>query len=259
MQMHKLEWQPNPSSFRIANSEIHIWRAFTLKDSTTDESVLDVLSSDEFARAERFHKKDDANRFIQQRTTLRWILGWYLGMHPGNVHFDYTPLGKPKLHKPTNKQNLDFNITHSGEIMLVALTTGQNVGIDAERIRPMFDMKRMIELYFSPSEIEQLASYSESNRMAAFFCVWTRKEAVLKAIGEGLQLPLDKIEVSCDPEETRLSLMIPAELRSPSDYQLFSFQPADSYVAALAAEGENWNVRSFQYSQCASQAEISKK
>lgn len=107
----------------------------------------------------------------------------------------------------------------------------------------------MIELYFSPSEIEGLSSYNESERMAAFFCGWTRKEAFLKAIGEGLQLPLDKIDVSWDPEDTRPSLVVPAELHIPSDYHLFSFLPADSYVAALAVEGEIWNVLSFQFSQ----------
>ncbi len=249
MSINKLKWQPRPNSFRIVNSDIHIWRTFTSKDNAADENALNVLSSDELARAERFHKIDDANRFIEQRSILRTILGWYLDILPRNVRIDYTPLGKPKLYTPNNKQNLEFNITHSGEIMLVALTTDRNVGIDIERIRPMVDMSRMIELYFSAREIEELSSYNESERMTAFFCGWTRKEAFLKAIGEGLQFPLDKIDVSWDSEETRPSLLIPAELNGLSDYHLFSFHPADSYVAALAVEGENWNVRSFQFSQ----------
>jgi 4'-phosphopantetheinyl transferase len=249
MPIQNLEWQPNPNSFRIANSDIHIWRVFTSQDNASDENKLNVLSGDELARAERFHKIDDANRFIEQRATLRAILGWYLGVLPRDIRIDYTPLGKPKLHSPNNKHNLEFNITHSGELMLVALTTDRNVGIDVERIRPMADIRRMIELYFSPGDFEELSSYNESERLAAFFCGWTRKEALLKAIGEGLQLPLDKIDVSWDPEETRPSLIIPADLRGLSDYHLFSFHPADSYVAALAVEGEIWNVRSFQFSQ----------
>jgi 4'-phosphopantetheinyl transferase len=245
--MTELDWLSPPDLFHLPDSEIHIWRATIPNQLINIDEHTSILSFEEKERAARFHDQIDASRFIWQHATLRRVLSQYLKLQPQEIMFKYSPLGKPALITALNPHELSFNISHSGQIMLIALTSGRQVGIDVEMARPIDDMNRMVELYFSPSEIEWYMALPESERQLAFFSAWTRKEAFLKAIGEGLQYPPEQVEVSMDPDAVAPSLNLLDDSQPDLGYRLLSFQPAEGYIAALAAEGRNWSVQAFHF------------
>jgi 4'-phosphopantetheinyl transferase len=208
---------------------------------------LKTLSLDERERAERFHNNKDASRYIWHHSTLRQVLCQYLNIQPQKIIFQHNPLGKPSLIEELNPNKLSFNMSHSGDIALIALTSNRQIGIDVELIKSIPDMSRMVELYFSKSEIKCYRALPNSEKLLVFFSAWTRKEAFLKAIGEGLQYPLEQIEVSMDPEDMSPSLNLLDNSLPDLGYRLLSFQPAEGYKAALAVEGKSWSVKTIHF------------
>ena len=165
-----------------------------------------VLSPGERARAGRFLRPADRARFTASHAALRLILARALGVGAESIAFSAGPAGKPELAGPTQGR-LAFNLSHSGACALVGLAQDAGIGVDVEAIRPLPDALRIARAQFAPDEAAALAALPPEAMEAAFFGLWTRKEAVVKALGAGLSLPLAGFSVSLPPAAPRLLRM----------------------------------------------------
>lgn len=162
-----------------------------------------VLGPQERDRADRFLRPADRARYTASHAALRLILARALGGDPGEIAFAAGPAGKPELAGPARGLGA-FNLSHSGTRALVGLTRGAEIGVDVEAIRPLPDALRIARAHFSSDEATALAAVASADVERAFFGLWTRKEAVVKALGAGLSLPLDRFSVSVPPAAPRL-------------------------------------------------------
>ena len=185
-----------------------------------------VLSSCEQARANRFHFQDLQERFRLGRGMLRHLLADSCGVAPSKLEFDYSEKGKPSLR---GFPGLHFNVSHSGDLWACATGGDSPLGIDIERAKPIPDFEAISRRFFSSSECEELARFPEEERHAAFFRCWTRKEAYIKALGEGLSRGLATFSVSCSADEYSPV----TDSASPQQWHVRSFLPADGYAGAL--------------------------
>ena len=189
-----------------------------------------VLSEDEQERAARFVFDLHRNRYIACRSVLRSLLGRYLHASPAELVFDYTPYGKPEI----TGSRIRFNVSHSEDRAIIALTLDDAVGVDVERLRPVQDCLGLAERFFSGPERARLESLPEELRNEAFLNCWTRKEAFIKAIGEGLSHPLDTFEVTLVPGKPA-RLVSAAGLTDPEQYwSLVNLLPAPGFIGACA-------------------------
>ncbi|WP_336485732.1 4'-phosphopantetheinyl transferase family protein [Methylobacterium nigriterrae] len=189
-----------------------------------------VLSAQERARADRFQRAEDRARFLASHAALRLILGRALDADPGALAFAAEPSGKPVL---AEGQAVAFNLSHSGDRALVGLSTEARIGVDVEAVRPMPDAARVARSYFAPDEAAALAALSPPALGPAFLAVWTRKEAVVKAIGAGLAMPLDRFSVSLPPGPARL-LRFRDGPETAAAWTLVHLDPDSAHLGAAA-------------------------
>lgn len=157
------------------------------------------LSEPERRRSERFASERDSGRFIVARARLRQLLGSRLGISASAVGFSWGPYGKPRLSQPFIDANLRFNLSHSRDIAIYGFSVGREIGVDVEALRPLPDAGDIAARFFSPSEYQTFSRLAEIDRTAGFFNCWTRKEAVVKALGAGLHYSLQGFDVSLAP------------------------------------------------------------
>jgi 4'-phosphopantetheinyl transferase len=210
-------------------------------------SLLHTLSEDEQARAERFYFQIDRERFIVARGALREILGVYLNRAAKSVLFCYGPHGKPVLAQDPGGNTIHFNMSHSHGVALYAVTRGREVGIDLEFIRESLEVEQLAERFFSQREIATLRGLPVSLRKHAFFLCWTRKEAYIKARGEGLSLPLEQFDVSLIPGEPAALLRTQGDPDETLRWSLQELGVDPGYVSALAVEGRGWSLSCWQW------------
>lgn len=236
-----------PPGWVISSAEVHVWRAPLEQPAIHMDQLAQTLSDDERTRAERFHFERDRRRFVVAQGLLRILLGKYLNIEPHRLEFGHGPHGKPHL-SSSHSSAIRFNLAHSHELALYAFACGREVGIDVEHICPLPDAEQIAARFFSAAENAVLCALPENQRSEAFFNCWTRKEAYLKATGDGLSRPLDQFQVSLAPgEPVRLLVdeQMPEEI---SRWRLESLMPASGYVAALVVEGHDWHLRCWQCS-----------
>jgi 4'-phosphopantetheinyl transferase len=171
------------------------------------------------------------------------VLGGYLGSAPEAVRFEYGERGKPRL----AEGGLEFNVSHSGELALAAVTAGVEVGVDVEAVRGMEDALRISERFFSAAERVVLAACPAAERDAAFFRCWTRKEAYVKAVGDGIALGLDRFDVSLDEGEGARFLALESDAGRATAWSLTHVDPGPGYVGALALPAHPRAVRGFEW------------
>lgn len=193
------------------------------------------LSEDERLRADRFATPGLRNRWLVSRAGLRDILARYCGTRPSAVRFDTEPSGKPVLSDGKAGAGLHFNLSHSGSIAAVAVTTAGPIGVDVEVIRRISDWQRVAHRFFSVSENSMLSTVQQGQRERAFYCCWTRKEAVIKATGDGLSAELDSFDVSLEPDKPAAVLSDRSEHRRSGPWQLRHFDGED-FVGAVAIQ-----------------------
>ena len=228
--------------FDLGEDEIHVWCAELDPPGGAAERLGAILSPDERTRAARFCLERVRSRFVVCRGVLRTILGRYLGGAPEGLRFVYGDRGKPAL-APPEGTDLRFNVSHSDGLALFAVARGREVGVDVERLRPLPRVERIAERFFSLPERKALLELPPERRAEAFFTCWTRKEAYVKARGEGLGHPLDQFAVSLVPgEAARLWAAGDGDEREIARWSLDALVPAPGYVAALAALGGGWRL-----------------
>jgi 4'-phosphopantetheinyl transferase len=234
-------WCPPPAQLPWPHDEVHVWRATLAWPETAADGLKQCLAADERDRMERFRFEKDRRRYLIGRGLLRSLLGRYLDLAPQSLCFESTAAGKPYL--ASGQEELQFNLTHSGEYVLIAIADGRAVGIDVEEVRDDFDAGEIAAHFFSPNEQRELETLTERLKIEAFFECWTRKEAYVKARGDGLSLPLDQFDVSLRPGEPARLIATrpdPAEARR---WQLSGLGVADGYKAALAVAGQSSTIR----------------
>lgn len=221
------------------SNQIHVWHVRLALPADWAPCLLSHLTPDEEARAARFLQPADHERFVVGRAALRHILALYLDLEPGNVPIVPTAQGKPRLAPGVVDRDLRFNLSHSGTRILIGVTDGLDVGVDIEWMRAELEIEPLARRFFSPAEAAEVLGLSDELRRAAFYRCWTRKEAYLKATGEGLAVGLDRFEVSLLPGE-------PAALRVHLDdpeavqrWRIYEPSLPSGYHGAVAVEGES--------------------
>lgn len=230
---------------RLPADEIHVW-SFRLETPAV-ATLAELLASDERARAKRFHFERDYGRFVVAHARLRQILSFYTALNPRELQFHHRPYGKPELTESCGGEWVRFNLSHSHELGLCALTGGQELGVDVEWIRALEDLDRMARHFFSALEYEQICALEEEHRLEAFYNCWTRKEAYVKACGDGLARPLDRFDVTLAPGEPARFLSIEGNAREAERWFLHALAPAPGYVGAVALPGQHWRVKCWRW------------
>ena len=240
-------WFPPPIKLTLAEDEVHVWRAALDLPSAQVQYLREILTADELSRADRFHFEKGQRHFIVGRGILRTILGRYLSVAPGHLRFCYNHHGKPFLTSEFDHHKLNFNLSHSNGLALYAIARGREIGIDLERIRTNFEYEKIAERFFSPREVATLHTIPAEIKAEAFFNCWTRKEAYIKAQGEGLSLPLHSFDVSYTPGEPARLLATRDDPQEASRWALQELMPGDGYVGALAVKGCDWRHKCWQW------------
>jgi 4'-phosphopantetheinyl transferase len=227
----------------LPGDEVHLWRVDldSLRDS--EPRWQKILSSDESARAARFRFAIDRQRFVVARGILRTILGNYLGIDPAALIFFYSSKDKPSLAQSHSADGLSFNISHSGAVILLAFTRRREVGVDVEEIRRDFEVEAIARRFFSPHEQNELAALPKEKRFEAFFRCWTRKEAYIKATGDGLSLPLHQFDVSIAFGSQDALLATRPDPTEASLWSLREVPAGEGHVAALCVRGRGWKLQ----------------
>lgn len=218
-------------TFRLGGGEVHVW---SIDLAVSPERLLALerlLAADERARASRFHFARHRRRYVASWAAVRRLLAAYAGREAGALAFTYGSKGKPEL---VDDPELRFNLSHSEDLALVAVSRGGAVGIDVEHLRPLPDADEIARRFFSRREVDSYLAQPAERRQRAFYHCWTRKEAFVKALGEGLFLSLDRFDVSLEADRPARILAIEGSAEKAAAWGLVSIEPAPSFVGALA-------------------------
>jgi 4'-phosphopantetheinyl transferase len=235
---------PSPG-LSLGPGEAHVWAVRLDPAPERVEQLGRSLSEDEWARANRFRFEKHRRQYVVGRGALRTLLAAYTGTRPELIRFHYGPRGKPFLESPA-AGDLQFNLSNSDELALVGFVRGPEIGVDVEYLKPMPDCEQISERFFSESERQVLRGIPFPLKEEAFFNCWTRKEAYLKAVGEGLAAPLDSFDVTLAPGEPPRMLTLKGDAERASRWFFHHFRPAPDYVGALAIEGGQWDVKTWE-------------
>ncbi|HEX6898204.1 MAG TPA: 4'-phosphopantetheinyl transferase superfamily protein [Thermoanaerobaculia bacterium] len=235
---------PSPG-LSLGPGEAHVWAVRLDPAPERVEQLGRSLSQDEWARANRFRFEKHRRQYVVGRGALRTLLAAYTGARPELIRFHYGPRGKPFLESPA-PGGLQFNLSNSDELALVGFVLGPEIGVDVEYLKPMPDCDQISERFFSESERQVLRGIPFPAKEEAFFNCWTRKEAYLKAVGEGLAAPLDSFDVTLAPGEPPRMLTLEGDAERAARWFFHHFRPAPDYIGALAIEGGEWVVKTWE-------------
>lgn len=224
-----------PFDVQLTDDEIHVWFGALDQPEPECSRFMRTLSGDERMRAGRYHKQEDGNRFIARHGMLRMILGCYLGVKPDELRFHQGEHGKPALNDTSGKGTILFNLSHSTEVALFAFARNHELGVDIERIRDIAGMETIVERFFSANEKSFIRALAPDKRRDAFFYCWTRKEAYVKALGEGLSRPFDSFAVA------------PVQGEEMSPWSIKTLSLARGHAGALAVNSKNCTLRCFKW------------
>ncbi len=218
------------------NGDVRIWQAWLDQPQEVVEMLLTVLSPDERRKAGRFYFRRDHDRYIVGRGLLRIIISGYLKIEPGQLRFRYNFYGKPSLAAEFDATSIKFNLSHSHGLAVFAVACGREIGVDLEMIRDNFATMEIAEQFFSAREVAALQTLSPELRTPAFFNCWTRKEAYIKARGEGLSFPLDCFDVSLIPGEPACLLNVDGAADEALRWSFCELDLGKGYVGSLAIQ-----------------------
>ena len=237
-----------PLRVRLGWDEVHVWRVRLDYGRAVVQTARAILSADEVARADRFKFDEHRDRFTIARAALRRLLGAYLGIEPAAIQFHTTRHGKPFVKHLLHGEELCFNLSHSHDMALVGFTIRRRIGVDIEHLRRIVDMESIARHFFAEPEVESLFNLPQPLRHTAFLHCWTRKEAYIKAIGEGLSHPLDQFCVNLVPGEPPRLL---SNERDPDAVHRWRYADIDAdpdYLGSLIVESAGGQVAEWRLS-----------
>jgi 4'-phosphopantetheinyl transferase len=226
--------------------EVHIWSVSLQQSPEHLVDLVRCLSDDELSRVASFYFERDRRCFIVARSILRAILGRYLNCAPHELQFRYGHHGKPYLDKKDNPHSLRFNVSHSHEFALYALTCDREIGVDLEYVQPLQDIEQIAANYFSKNEYDRLMALPDNRKTERFFTYWTCKEAYIKALGDGLSRPLDQFEIEIKTGR-QYNLIVYDQPEETKRWTILRLKPAAGYLAALAVEGTDFKLKRGQW------------
>jgi 4'-phosphopantetheinyl transferase len=225
--------QGSESSFAVGATEVVVARLVLSPAAIRASTAL--LSDAERQRARRLVRDRDRHRFIAARARLRQLLAARLGVRPTAVALTHDARGKPALSPGEGGRSVRFNMSRSGDLAVYVFSSGREVGIDVEAIRPIPDADGIVARFFAPPERDAYRTLSPRDRPLGFFNCWTRKEAFIKALGDGLSYPLDRFAVSLAPDVPARILHVADVPGASCGWSVESFAPAPGFVAAVVA------------------------
>lgn len=230
-------WLAPSKTLTLSPNSADVWRVRLVSFAPNE----DALSPDEREHAAKFHFDIDRNRYVVSHASLRETLARYLRTGPKELKFSVNEYGKPFLHE----HDLEFNLSHSGEYALIAVTRGRRIGVDVEQIRAGVEIESLARRNFSRWEVSELMALPPERRIIAFHDCWTRKEAYIKAQGLGLSLPLDGFDVSLD-EPARLRATRP-DANEAAQWTMQSMEVDSGYASAVAVRGSDLDFRLWDF------------
>lgn len=238
-------WPYPPVEIDLGDQDVHVWCVALGQPNPVVSRLAQLLSSDEQERASRFIFEKDQRHFTVGRGVLKQILARYLALAPPQIGLTYGPHGKPTLDESCQ---ISFNLSHSHGLAVYAVSRRRKIGIDLEKVRPLEDMVNLARRFFSRAEFEAFSSLSATDQQAGFFSGWTRKEAYVKAMGNGLLHPLHDFDVVLTPGRPAELLYVKNDPDAPKRWSLSTMQPAHDYIGALCVEGYDYRVSFWQFS-----------
>ena len=246
----QISWSQSPSTLTLTTNRVDIWKV-SLDESPAEDSTAEVtagvLSTDEVARAHRFHFERDRLHFTRCRSALRNLLARYLVIPADKIHFEFMASGKTYIAADQNPERLQFNVSHSGGIALIAIGSERRLGVDIEKIRGDVDTGSLAERFLSVRERAGLQALPEHLRVAGFYACWARKEAFLKATGQGLSFPLSDFSVTTHPDRVPELEEIRGNGGSGKRWFLSDVSVADAYRATVASDGSYFELRTYAW------------
>lgn len=228
------------SGLVLKKNEVHVWLV-QADDESLSQIFEDLLSSAERDRASRFKFETDRRRYVVAHVALRTILSFYVKSPAQELQFAAGPNGKPKLALIHAKEQFEFNLSHSHEVALIAVTEGREIGVDVEWIKKDFAFGEVAQRFFTAREVAALQALPSEFQRRTFYRCWSSKEAFLKAKGTGLSGELDEVEILFSPQKgVRIDGTIPG-------WTLVELNPRDGYVGALVVEGTECRLKRFQW------------
>lgn len=241
-------WNIPPDKVTLVGNEVHVWRASLAALPSTISSLQSILPEEEVKRAKQFYFEEDRLHWIIAHGILRRLLGLYLDMDPREVRLVTNRYGKPFVAYPFQGARLHFNLSHSADLALYAFAYDRHVGVDVEYMHAGIDCEQLAHHHFSTVECAALQRLAPAVRQEAFFLCWSRKEAYIKARGEGLSIPLDQFDVSLVPGEPAVLLDSREDPQAPARWSLHTLTPADRYAGAIVVEGAGCQLCCWQWS-----------
>jgi 4'-phosphopantetheinyl transferase len=214
------------------SSQVHVWAIWLNAPESVSRAYRGFLSPEQIAHADKFAFKNLSRSYELSQGALRVLLSRYVGCHPRDLEFSFGPRGKPGLR---GDSRVRFNMSHSGGLALFALTANCEIGVDVEEVRSISDIERIACHFFCQAEALELMSIPSAKiREEAFFRCWTRKEAYIKAVGDGLYAPLNKFQVTLLCDDPARFVHIDNDPQAAAGWTLQHLNPAPTYIGALA-------------------------
>lgn len=236
-----------PEKIILATNQLHVWQSDINITKIQAGRIYSILSKKEKARASRFKFEEHRLKFIAARATLRKILSHYLSIDPNAISFTENKYGKPGLKDEINKSSIFFNISHSHNMALFAISNEENIGIDIEAVNRKIDFDEISKRFFSDRENEHIQALPISQKSIDFYKIWTAKEAFIKAIGQGLSFPLKEFEISLNNNTISLA-SIYGDPNKASTWNLFKYDVPDEYESSIAIQAERPDITSWKIS-----------
>jgi 4'-phosphopantetheinyl transferase len=233
--------KPSPAFLEPSGREIHVWAVQLFAADDVLDVFESILSPEEIDRKRRLRFGSDRHAFVISRGVLRILLSRYLSIHAEDVRFTYGRRGKPRLANAV--LDLRFNSSHCNKIAVYCITLGCELGIDVEQIRPLQEIEAIAHRYFCAEETADLISAPAAERESSFFRCWTRKEAFIKAIGDGLAIPLNSFRVSLKGDHLAELVQVEGDFAAATDWKLHEIIPTGGYICALAYRDNLRSVR----------------
>lgn len=230
----------------VPTGRVDVWRV-RLDEPAKAGSEASVLSTDEIARASRFHFEKDRIHFTRCRSALRGLLAGYLAIPAAEIHFEYLTSGKPQLAAERNPHALQFNVSHSANMALIAVGSEHRLGVDIEKIRSDVDTTSLAERFFSVRERAGLQALPDHLRVPGFFACWTRKEAFLKATGDGFSFPLADFSVTTHPDLDPELEDINGNTEAGKQWFLADLSVVDGFRATVAIERSHSHLETYDW------------
>lgn len=228
-------WRRVSAVPELGAAEVHVW--LDELSVAAPWATGDLLSLAEQEQAARMSAVARRAVFVRGRSALRFLAGHYLGVAPGDVPVRILDLGKPVLDSVAGRPSLAVSVAHSGDLIAIAFAYASNIGVDIEGEDPSVDRGAIARRFFSKAEAAAIAALPESAEHEAFFALWVRKEALLKAAGDGLSVPLAEVELEVSRDAEPRLIRLPTEFGPVADWSVRGISPGAGMAGAVAVRG----------------------